>query len=452
MLALSIGSSCTPTFPVVLQPPETLANTSSALLVLIPAAASDGVRVVAVDSIGAGALSLESEGVRVYWLEYGCSLDRLGFTGEVMRAHPKERGRHLPEPSRIFRMEMPHTGGDAWEEIRDPPPELTELRLPVGSDCAEFRRVDRIITASWVDYSVDLGDGTAALSPRHPWVGADTFTFIRVGRDGITEFPEQPRVLDDYGAYRAPGGDVWLFGRGGAMAAGRFEDGFASVPGLPVRDDSFVVAAGSRRGGIEFVLGSSRGYLGVHDGRSVLTLIEEATPEPPFGAIYDVEWLGPGRAVATLPFQDGLVVVDDGQIVESDWPPSERRPDLVTWSSGLGILAAFGPGRVLNRSDEGWVELGVIETGIGALEGFRRGAVAATEGGALVEVLRDGTICPRTEPLDDGIRVLGRVGGDLLSHWRFQGDSVPMVSYYEAIGSCPGLGVISDYAPSVIAD
>lgn len=142
--------------------------------------------------------------------------------------HVDPHGDPLPTPARVHRMQVRGVDAPKWEAIDSVPLELGVLRFREATRCEVFATESRVMSNPRelaARFVVPLGADRVLL-------GTDPQGLFVVNPRGEVELPLSETTAPSLAGYRAPDGEIWLAGRGGVIAHGDPEHGFARAPDM----------------------------------------------------------------------------------------------------------------------------------------------------------------------------------------------------------------------------
>ncbi|MCK6549444.1 hypothetical protein L6R52_26630 [Myxococcota bacterium] len=361
-LALSSALACMPA-PVRVDVPP-LDGAASAVYAI---ERDDGEAVVQVADLttGAGAILPElaradGEALRIHALHYACPAAVLGLSPGVQSPLPDGEGHPLPPAEGVWSAEVGDGGATPWAAAAPP-----ALRVARTVRCARYELVRVTIpgtstytsTTSFTFPILGIADGDGVI------VAINDGRFFRVtpsGSEPLSVAPGTPYLAH----YRAPDGELWLFGPGGALARGDFARGFEEMPSSPTSTGVLRAwLAGPRDPDAPFelyALDDSGAMARFSDGVwQSAGRVRRNGDEPIVFA--GIQWVRPGEAFVVAETVDPGLRIRGTTPEEEEILPMTRTPSLRTlgWLPAWGLVAATHSARIFTRhadADE-WTQL-----------------------------------------------------------------------------------------------
>lgn len=328
----------------------------------------------------------------VFVLFFPCPLEAFGLREGPLSVPDPQATRPLPPTPNMTHYSL--DGG--WQPIAALPAPIKDLKLVhEPQKCPSFVIGARQSLAPAGPPPRPLVvpiDGDSAL------VGATGGPFFRISKDAFVRLSLDPSTPSLAG-YRAPSGELWLFGEDGRLVHGRLESGFVEAARTTPTSTSAI--AGPRDGSqFELFLATSRPSFerfSPDEGRwsEIATFMRPFSPS----RILDVTWVGSREAVAAIPANPAIQWYQDGGSVAR--PLLDRAyPWAVAVHSTLGVVVGTNQGRVQSFQAASAAPVGLphdFGAAVSAMGAFGDSVLIGNVDGGLVDLLADGSTCPVAE-------------------------------------------------------
>jgi hypothetical protein len=315
-------------------------------------------------------------------LFYPCALSALGLdTGWQTLANAPD-GIAIPPPSEVLVLQKQ---ASAWTQGTDDGSDAS-LRLRSNLACARFSATVGRLTVGTPTMPSQPVAGTVAiaLDAHTALVATQDGVFYRV-RDDATP-PERLSTISPllaHGAgYRAPDGQLWLYGDRGELAHGDLEHGFVSIKTTTTSSSAGHVAiAGPTMESVPFELFtvSSTGAFRRFDGARWETIDRGGHRSPDSKGLV---WTGPSEAFA-IGVADGVVHYQSGAHAIEPLGTDRDGSQAIGWAPDIGVVVGLNNGLLFVRgADANWRLLPTGDPGtVHALVAFQGGFIAGRESG-----------------------------------------------------------------------